>query len=67
MVDIDKRKPYMYDEEYTSMCSRKCKCGHTVTIYNRFKREICSYCGRYVFLDKKTEFDYRVKRKVIKC
>ena len=52
-----------YDSEYTSLVSRKCKCGHTVTIYNRYGREICKWCGRNVFLDKKHELYYIMKRK----
>ena len=43
------------DSEYTALVSRKCKCGHTLNIYNRYRREICPNCGRMVFLDKKKQ------------
>lgn len=51
-----------YDSNYTSLVSRKCKCGHTVTIYNRYRRQTCRWCGRMVFLTKKDEFNYNMKR-----
>lgn len=60
---FDHAKLTLYDPNYTSLVSRKCKCGHTVTIYNRYNREICKWCGRLVFLTKKDEFDYFMKRK----
>lgn len=41
--------------------SYKCKCGHTVVITNKNGRALCSYCHNYVFKDKKTEFEYRMK------
>ena len=50
--NFDNKKPFKYNDEYTSLVSRTCKCGHVVNIYNRFGREICSYCGRNVFLTK---------------
>lgn len=55
-------KLYKYDDEYTSLCTAKCTCGHSVTIYNRFRREYCSYCGKLVFLTKKDEYLYKMKR-----
>lgn len=61
--DIDKRFLERHDPEYTFLVSRKCKCGHTVTIYNRHRREICRWCGRVVFLSPKEEFKYNMKRK----
>lgn len=61
--DIDKIRPFKHNDEYTSLVSRVCKCGHVVNIYNRFRREICSHCGRYVFLTKKDEFLFMMKRK----
>ena len=64
-----KKEPYdpysinYHDPEYTSLVSKKCKCGHTLNIYNRHRREICNWCGRIVFLRKKDEFIYNMKRK----
>ena len=44
--------------------SVKCEhCGHTVFL-GRLKYKICSWCGYYVFKNKKIEFDFRLgKRK----
>lgn len=39
--------------------SIKCKCGHTNFLGSRDKI-ICSWCNRYVFKDKKTEFKYKI-------
>lgn len=41
-----------------------CKCGHTNYIANKEGRCICSYCHNFVFKDKKTEFEYRMKQKI---
>ena len=39
--------------------STKCKCGHTNFLGSRDKI-ICSWCNRYVFKDKKTEFKHKI-------
>lgn len=44
----------------------KCKCGHSVVITNKDGRAICSYCNKWVFKDKKTEFEYRMKENQIR-
>ena len=44
-----------------SMARRYCSCGHTINIPNKMDKIICSHCGNYVFKDKKTEFEYRLK------
>ena len=62
--DIDKTKPMLHDNEYTALLKRTCKCGHVVTIYTRHRREICSHCGRFVYLTPKDEFLHQMKRKV---
>lgn len=61
--NFDNKRAFKYNDEYTSLVSRTCKCGHVVNIYNRFGREICSYCGRNVFLTKKHEFKYQMQRR----
>lgn len=63
--NFDKCLVYRYNDEYIALMTRKCVCGHSVTIYNRHRREICSNCGRFVFLTKKDEFEYRLKRKLV--
>lgn len=47
----------------------KCKCGHTLNMGFQDK-VICHWCGKYVFKNKKIEFEYRMKeinKKVKKC
>lgn len=39
----------------------KCKCGHSVAIPPNIDKLVCHWCGRYVFKDKKAEFEYRIK------
>ena len=39
----------------------KCKCSHTVVIPPFKDKVLCSYCGRYVFRNKKDEFMFRLK------
>lgn len=56
---------YKYDDEYTSKVTKICKCGHSVAIYNKEGKEICNHCGRLVFLTKKHELKYYMKRKGI--
>jgi len=41
-----------------------CKCGRRVIISNKKDKEVCSWCGRYVFKNKKDEFKYRVKERI---
>ncbi len=64
--NFDGHLMFKYDDEYLSLITRKCKCGHSVAVKSRYRREICSNCGRYVFLTKEDEFKYRMKRKLIK-
>ena len=63
---FDSKPFHMYDPDYTSQVTRKCKCGHSVTIYSRFRRNICTNCGRFVYLTKKDEFIHRMQRKMVK-
>lgn len=44
----------------------KCKCGHTVYIMNKSGRAECKHCHNLVFKDAKTEFEYRMRRELIK-
>ena len=43
-----------------------CKCGHKVTIFKE-KKKLCTWCGRYVYKDKKMEFKDRLKERGVKC
>lgn len=51
--------------DYISLISRKCKCGHTITFETRAKNKKCSYCGNLVFWDKKSEYDFKIKRRFL--
>ena len=45
---------------------KKCRyCGHTRLLGFQDK-VICDHCGRYIFKDDKTEFDYRMKERMLK-
>lgn len=37
------------------------KCKHTVEFWTNDSKEICTWCGRYVFKTSKDEYDYRMK------
>lgn len=43
-----------------------CKCGHTIYITNKSGRAECKHCHNLVFKDAKTEFEYRMRRTLIK-
>lgn len=45
---------------------RYCKCGHYVYIANKSGLAECSWCHNNVFIDKQTEFKYRLKEKQIR-
>ena len=63
MKDFDHIPFYRYDDEYIDKISRKCKCGHIQIVDTRERYKKCRFCGRIVFLDKKAEFNYKVKRR----
>lgn len=58
-------RKYRYNEKYRELITRKCKCGHSVNIFRKEGYEICSFCGKLVFLSKKHEFKYNMKRRNI--
>lgn len=39
----------------------KCKCGHKVVIPNWVDKQVCGWCGKYVFKNEKDEFKYRMR------
>ena len=43
-----------------------CKCGHSVIIPAWVDKQICNWCGNYVFRNKKIEFEHRLKEKIKK-
>lgn len=46
----------------------KCKCGHSVIMLpmEHRTRKICSYCGKWVYANKKEEFKDRLKERLRK-
>ena len=57
--------PVIYSSQIQKI-QHKCKCGHTVTIPEFVDKQLCKFCGTYVFKNKKDEFSYRVREKLIK-
>ena len=57
-------------EEFSRMSNEydkvkyRCKCGRRVVIPARVDKQICSWCGRYVFKNNQEEFKYRIKEKM---
>lgn len=43
-----------------------CKCGHRVVIPKWVDKQLCGWCGNYVFKNKEDEFKFRLKEKM-KC
>lgn len=43
-----------------SKFKRKCKCGHSTSISPTKEKVICSWCGSYIFANKRDEFLYRL-------
>ena len=46
--------------EITKNSSKCSNCGHSMLI-GRKGKVICSWCGHYIFKDKKEEFEYRLR------
>ena len=45
--------------------SYKCgKCGRRTYISPKKEKQLCDWCGTYVFRNKKDEFKYRVKERM---
>lgn len=41
-------------------------CKHKISFYayERAEKKLCDYCKRYVFKDKRKEFEYRLKEQI---
>ena len=50
LKEIEKYHDKMQDFTY------KCKCGHGVVISPKKAKELCKYCGNYVYRNQKEEF-----------
>lgn len=55
-----------YSRLFTSMseCSYKCTCGKTVMMTNKVDKVVCTNCGKYVFKNKKDEFNFRMQERL---
>lgn len=46
--------------------TRTCECGHRVRLTNKYKRAICEFCGRMVYLNeedkKRNDFKERMRK-----
>lgn len=40
---------------------RYCKCGHSLIMPIWVDKQLCDWCGNYVYKDKETEFKYKLK------
>lgn len=49
-----------------SKCKYKCKCGHVVVITYINDYCVCSWCGKKVFKDERTDFKDRLRRLIYK-
>lgn len=54
--DIEKKAEYM------AQFRHKCKyCGHTIYMSKKFSVKICNWCHKKNYLDKKQEFEEKLK------
>ena len=58
------------DKEYERMTDEYdkvkylCSCGHRVIIPKWVDKQLCNWCGHYVFKSKGDEFKFRMKEKL---
>ena len=53
--------------KYASILNKnriKCSCGHSNVIPAKMDKVLCTWCGNYVFRDKKAEFEYRMNEEM---
>lgn len=58
-------RPYAFHNKFTDNMI-KCECGHRVYIPNNMNKQLCIYCGKYIFRTKKDEFLYRTRERMNK-
>lgn len=44
----------------------KCNCGFSVIFNIKDDYRVCKYCGKILYKDKKTEFKYKLSKKLYK-
>ena len=47
--------------EYMAQFRHKCECGKNVYMSKKYPKVICYYCGKMNYLDKKQEFEEKLK------
>lgn len=60
----DERKLIEEKEQFKHYC----RCGHYTHIYpfEKVTRKICTWCGNYIYANKKDEFKEKLKEAIIK-
>ena len=59
------RKEYERMQDEYDKVKYACKrCGHKVVIPKWEEKNVCDYCGYYVFKNDKDEFKFRMKEKL---
>ena len=53
--------------EFDKANTFKCKCGHSVVIYPKQTKRLCTWCNHYVYRDKKEEFKEKLKNSLKKA
>lgn len=46
--------------------SVKCECGHSILVTNKYKRTICSWCGKYVYANDEVKKKYEQQKFIYK-
>lgn len=63
---MNKNNMYLKMTEELKKVNVKCSCGHSINITNRYKRIICRWCGKMVYLHeedkKRNEFKVEMRR-----
>ena len=58
------RKQFWYEQRLAdskSKVRKLCKCGHSLLVPAYIQKVKCSYCGCWVFHNKKDEFNYKLE------
>ena len=65
-VRTEADKKFQRQSDNIQAVQYQCKCGHKVIIPKWVDKQICGWCGTYVFKNKKDEFEYRMKERLKK-
>lgn len=59
-------KEYQRQSDYYDEIKFLCSCGHKIVIPKWVEKQICSWCGHWVYRNKKLEFKDRLKERMIR-